>query len=139
MEINKKELRKLSRKFRSLGSDVINADYREQIDLLKEFIDYVDKTSEKAKKEGLNPNICLKTLYNYIHGEIFIELTQKHLPYKKSYKKSYRKKMKKTIRKIGVRQIKRIQDWMNSMPRKMFNGKSADEIYTQMRLNSQNS
>lgn len=45
MEINKKELRKLSRKFRSLGSDVINSDYREQIDLLKEFIDYVDKTS----------------------------------------------------------------------------------------------
>ena len=45
MEINKKELRKISRKFRGLGSDVINADYREQIDLLREFIDYVDKTS----------------------------------------------------------------------------------------------
>ena len=44
MEINKKELRKLSRRFRGLGSDVINADYREQIDLLREFIDYVDKT-----------------------------------------------------------------------------------------------
>ena len=43
------------------------------------------------------------------------------------------------IGQIGVRQIKRIQDWMNSMPRKMFNGKSADEVYTQMRLNSQNS
>lgn len=44
MEINKKELRKLSRRFRGLGSDVINADYREQIDFLREFIDYVDKT-----------------------------------------------------------------------------------------------
>jgi hypothetical protein len=45
MEINKKELRKISRKFRGLGSDAINADYREQIDLLREFIDYVDKTT----------------------------------------------------------------------------------------------
>ena len=33
---------------------------------------------EKAKKEGIYVNICEKTLYNYIHKEIFIELTANH-------------------------------------------------------------
>lgn len=65
MEINKKELRKISRRFRSLGKSVIYAHYREQNDLLKEFIDYIDETylicnyieSFKYDIDGLEENI----------------------------------------------------------------------------------
>lgn len=44
MEIDKKELKKISRKFRSLGSRVINAHYEEQVSLVKMLIDYIDGT-----------------------------------------------------------------------------------------------
>jgi len=54
---------------------------------------------EKAKKEGIEVNICLKTVYNYVDNEIFINLTRNHLPYQKKYKKRY--KGHKRIRKIG--------------------------------------
>lgn len=65
MEINKKELRKISRRFRKLGNNVIYAHYREQNDLLKEFIDYIDETylicnyieSFKYDIDGLEENI----------------------------------------------------------------------------------
>lgn len=45
MEINKKELRKISRRFRTLASNVMNAYFREQTDALIEFLDYIKKTS----------------------------------------------------------------------------------------------
>lgn len=45
MEINKKELRKISRRFRTLASNVMNAYFGEQTDALIEFIDYVKGTS----------------------------------------------------------------------------------------------
>lgn len=44
MEINKKELRKVSRKFRTLGSNVINAHHREQNQSLSELINYINNT-----------------------------------------------------------------------------------------------
>lgn len=44
MEINKKELRKVSRKFRTFGSNVINAHFREQTQALSELIKYIDNT-----------------------------------------------------------------------------------------------
>ena len=55
-------------------------------------------TLENAKKEGQEVNICLRTLYNYIEKELFIELTKKHLPYNKKgrYK---RKRIEKLARK----------------------------------------
>lgn len=61
-------------------------------------------TLEKAKREGQDVNICLKTLYNYIEKELFIELTSKHLPYNKKgrYKK---KRIEKKIKKIGGKSI----------------------------------
>lgn len=70
MEINKKELRKVSRRFRKHGNNVIYAHYREQNDLLKEFIDYIDETylirnyieSFKYDIEGLEENI--KNIYS---------------------------------------------------------------------------
>ncbi|AIG44285.1 TPA: conjugal transfer protein [Streptococcus suis] len=44
MEINKKELKKISRRFRTLASNVMNAHFREQNDALIEFLDYVKST-----------------------------------------------------------------------------------------------
>ena len=48
----------------------------------------IDKNSpyvalENAKKKGLDVNISLKTLYNYIHKELFIKFTEKDMYYKK--------------------------------------------------------
>lgn len=45
MEINKKELKKISSRFRNLASYVMNAHYNEQLDLLEEFVNYVEQTS----------------------------------------------------------------------------------------------
>ena len=44
MEINKKELKKISKKLSTLTSNVIRAHYREQNDALLELINYVDET-----------------------------------------------------------------------------------------------
>ncbi|WP_024822613.1 hypothetical protein [Aminobacterium mobile] len=44
MEINKKELRKISRRFRTLASNVMNAYYAEQNDSLKELLSYINQT-----------------------------------------------------------------------------------------------
>ena len=45
MEISKKELRKISRKFRTLASNVMNSYYGEQNANLEEMINYIDQTS----------------------------------------------------------------------------------------------
>jgi hypothetical protein len=44
MEINKKELKKISRNFRLKVSRVIQADYREVISIIKMLVDYIDET-----------------------------------------------------------------------------------------------
>ena len=36
----------------------------------------------KAKKEGLEVNISLKTFYNYIHGRLFLEYRISDMIYK---------------------------------------------------------
>ena len=41
---------------------------------------------EKAKKKGID--ICEKTFYNYIHKEIFIELTANSFPIKRNIRKN---------------------------------------------------
>ena len=38
---------------------------------------------ENAKKENIEVNICLKTLYNYIHKELFINFSEEDMIYKK--------------------------------------------------------
>ena len=59
---------------------------------------------ENAKRDGIEVNICLRTLYNYIDKELFIELTRKDLPYhKKGRYKS--KKIAKKIKKLGGKSI----------------------------------
>ena len=45
MEISKKELRKISRKFRTLASNVMNSYYGEQNANLEEMINYIEQTS----------------------------------------------------------------------------------------------
>lgn len=45
MEISKKELRKISSRFRHLAANVMNAHFNEQLDLLEELLNYVKQTS----------------------------------------------------------------------------------------------
>lgn len=45
MEISKKELKKISRRFRTLASNVMNAYFEEQTNALIEFLNYIKKTS----------------------------------------------------------------------------------------------
>lgn len=67
---------------------------------------------QKAKQEDIEVNICEKTLYNYIHKEIFVELTASNLVYKKKYKKKY--KGHKRIRKNGAMSIEQRSDIINN-------------------------
>lgn len=58
---------------------------------------------KKAKKTNLEVNISLRTLYNYIHNELFISFSEKDMCYKG---KRNRKSLKeKRIRKIGGKSI----------------------------------
>jgi len=45
---------------------------------------------EFAKKENIEVNICLKTLYNYIHKELFINFSEEDMIYKKDKRKQER-------------------------------------------------
>lgn len=53
---------------------------------------------EKAKKENMEANICLKTLYNYIDKQLFINFSEEDMIYKKDRRKQ--EKNAKKIRKI---------------------------------------
>ena len=77
----------------------------------------IDKNSpyvalENAKKKGLNVNISLKTLYNYIHKELFIKFTKKDMCYKKDRKKKNKKE--KTIRRQGGKSIEQRSEIVNN-------------------------
>lgn len=77
----------------------------------------IDKNSpyaalEKAKKKGLNVNISLKTLYNYIHKELFIKFTNKDMCYKKDRRKRLPKE--KRIRKQGGKSIEQRAQIINN-------------------------
>lgn len=77
----------------------------------------IDKNSpyaalEKAKKKGLNVNISLKTLYNYIHKELFIKFTNKDMCYKKDRRKKSPKE--KRIRKQGGKSIEQRAQIINN-------------------------
>lgn len=86
------------------------ADFLEDQILNKKVSPYV--ALELAKKAKFRVKFCLKTLYNYIHKEIFFKLSSKNLPY-------YRKKKKfiypiKKIRKIGGKSIEERTDIINN-------------------------
>lgn len=67
---------------------------------------------EKAKKENIEVNICLKTLYNYIHKQLFIIFSEKDMIYKKDRRKQ--EKNPKRIRKIGGRSIEERAEEINN-------------------------
>lgn len=61
-------------------------------------------TLESAKRDGLEVNISLRTLYNYIYTNLFIKLNREHLPYNK--KRRYKSQnIRKRIRKMGGKSI----------------------------------
>lgn len=53
-----------------------------------------------AKKMGIEVNICLRTLYNYIHGNLFLKLGRSSLIYKKKEKRK-KKTEKRTLKRGG--------------------------------------
>lgn len=67
---------------------------------------------EKAKKENIEVNICLKTLYNYIHKQLFINFSEEDMIYKKNRRKQ--EKIAKRIRKIGGRSIEERPEEINN-------------------------
>jgi len=58
-------------------------------------------TLKNAEREGLEINISLMTLYNYIHGELFLNFSTDDMIYRKDKRK--REKIKKRIRKLENR------------------------------------
>ena len=65
-----------------------------------------------AKDKGIEVNICLKTLYNYINGNLFLRLSRSNLIYKKKLKPS--KKIGKRIIKNGGESIERRGEEINA-------------------------
>ena len=57
-------------------------------------------------------NICLKTLYNYIHKELFINFSEEDMIYKKDKRKQERGP--KSIRKIGGKSIEERSEEINN-------------------------
>lgn len=72
--------------------------YLEDVILLERKSPYA--ALELAKVNGYIVNICEKTLYNYIHSNLFLKLTSKDLPYKKKHKK-YAPRIKEIRKKKG--------------------------------------
>ena len=66
---------------------------------------------EARKEYGKKVNFCLKTLYNYIHGNIFLHLSRKHLIYNKKQKARYKKA--KRIIKLGGDSIEKRSEVIN--------------------------
>ncbi len=62
----------------------------------------------KNNEDGIEVNICLKTLYNYIDNNLFLNITNKDLPVKKNQKKrNYRKIRTAITNKKGTSIIER--------------------------------
>lgn len=66
---------------------------------------------EKAKRDGLEVNISLRTLYSYIHGELFLDFNTDDMIYKKDRRKSG--KIKKRIKKQGGTSIEERSEQIN--------------------------
>ena len=64
-----------------------------------------------AKDKGIEVNICLKTLYNYINGNLFLRLSRSNLIYKKKLKLG--KKIGKRIIKNGGESIEKRGEEIN--------------------------
>ena len=79
---------------------------------------------EKAKKENLEVNISLKTLYNYIHKDLFINFTEEDMIYKKDRRKQER--VPKRIRKMGGKNIEERAEEINN--REEFGHFEADTV-----------
>lgn len=71
----------------AIGSNIRLSDRLEELIVKERFSPYA--ALEISRKEGFEINICLTTLYSYIHkGGVFLSLAPKHLRYrKKRYKK----------------------------------------------------
>lgn len=53
----------------------------------------------KAKQQGFKTDICLRTLYTYIHMGLFTNITQEHMPYQK------RKRQYDDVQRVSVKNI----------------------------------
>ena len=67
---------------------------------------------ELAKSNAVRVNICLRTLYNYINGNLFLSLSRSNLIYKKK-EKTVRKKEKRSLKR-GGESIEKRSDEINS-------------------------
>lgn len=94
-----KEKQKKKEGYLKISNNIELSNYIEKLILKEKYSPYA---ALEIAKEKYNVNFCLKTLYNYIHKEIFYKLTNKNLPYKKKYAKEY---IEKRIKKIGGKSI----------------------------------
>lgn len=91
-----------------IGNNHKLAEYLEHLILKSKYSPYA--ALELAKKI-FNVNFCLKTLYNYIHSNVFLKLTPKSLPHKGKRKR--KAPSTKRIRKTGGKSIEERSDKIN--------------------------
>ncbi len=92
-----------------IGNDIKLLMILEELIINKKYSPYA--ALKKAIKMGIKIRFCLKTLYNYIHNEIFLNLTLRDLPYKR--KRHKKRSKQKRIRKIGGTSIENREDIIN--------------------------
>lgn len=94
-----------------IGKNIKLAKYIENSLLNEKNSPYV--ALENAKKEGIEVNICEKTLYNYIHNNLFIDFSEKDMIYKKKREVSSKRK-RNSIRKKGGKSIDERSEVINN-------------------------
>lgn len=91
-----------------IGKNHELANYLEELILKSKYSPYA--ALELAKRK-FNVNFCLKTLYNYINKNIFLNLVSKNLPHRGKRKRKH--PLRKRIRKTGGKSIEERSDKIN--------------------------
>lgn len=83
-----------------IGNDIEYANYLEQKIVNEKYSPEAVLLEIETEGKAFKTKICVKTFYNYIQNDVFLELTNKHLPVKRNEKREY-KKIKKRARFFG--------------------------------------
>lgn len=78
-----------------IGNDREYADYLEKTILDKKYSPEAVLSEIEQKGLKFNTKICVKTFYNYIQNDVFLNLTNKNLPVKRDKKRGYYKVKKR--------------------------------------------
>lgn len=89
----------------NIGNDYDFIRYIEHKIVYEHYSPYATLALIKKEKQSFKTRICLKTLYNYIDKGVFLNITNKDLPYKKFKKKRRMRKVKVALNNLRGKSI----------------------------------